>query len=110
MRSLAPGDPGPYDVFEGGPAAPWLAEREWEISYEGLDEHSGTRASARSRGSFIPVFIDEEHFRKETAGSGYEDKGFAVKREFLRRLLRGDERLILNPGSDNPVSLTARNI
>lgn len=50
--------------------------------------------------SFIPIFSDEDRFRAETAGSGFESKGLAIKRRLLHSILRGDEVLVLNPGSD----------
>jgi hypothetical protein len=55
--------------------------------------------------SFIPIFSDENHFREETKGSGFEDQGIGIERDFFISLLRGDELLILNPGSSNPTRL-----
>jgi hypothetical protein len=49
---------------------------------------------------FIPIFSDEARFEAEAAGSGFEDKGVRIRRDLLRDLLKGDELLILNPGSD----------
>lgn len=51
--------------------------------------------------SFIPIFSDEAHFKAETVGSGFERQGVAIKRQLLASLLRGDEVLVLNPGSTN---------
>jgi hypothetical protein len=55
--------------------------------------------------SFIPVFSDEGSFRRETQGSGLETKGLAIECALLASMLRGDETLILNPGSANPMRL-----
>jgi SseB protein N-terminal domain len=60
--------------------------------------------------SFIPIFSDENHFREETKGSGFEDQGIGIDRDFFLSLLRGDELLILNPGSSNPVRLKKSDI
>ena len=49
---------------------------------------------------FIPVFSDEERFHTEAAGSGYEHEGVSIETDVLRQMLRGDELLILNPGSE----------
>ena len=51
--------------------------------------------------SFIPIFSDEEHFRKETRGSDFEAQGVSIDRHLLLSLLTGTELLILNPGSTN---------
>jgi hypothetical protein len=57
--------------------------------------------------AFIPVFSDVERFREEAAGSGFEDKGVLIKKDFLAQLLHGDEVLILNPGSAAPRRMTS---
>lgn len=49
---------------------------------------------------FIPIFSNEDRFRAETTGSGFESKGLVIKRHILHSILRGDEVLVLNPGSD----------
>lgn len=48
---------------------------------------------------FIPIFSDEVRFKAETAGSGFEEQGVVIDRSLLASLLRGDETLVLNPGS-----------
>ena len=50
--------------------------------------------------AFIPIFSDEARFKAETAGSGFEDKGVRIRKDLLRGLLKGDEHLVLNPGTD----------
>jgi hypothetical protein len=60
--------------------------------------------------SFIPIFSDENHFRDETKDSGFEDQGIARDRDFFISVLRGDELLIMNPGSSNPTRLRKSDI
>ena len=48
---------------------------------------------------FIPIFSDEATFKAEIAGSGIERQGVAIDRAVLISLLKGDERLLLNPAS-----------
>jgi hypothetical protein len=55
--------------------------------------------------SFIPLFSDEVHFRAETKNSGFEHEGVSIKCDLFLSMLKGDELLILNPGSPNPVKL-----
>jgi hypothetical protein len=55
--------------------------------------------------SFIPIFSDDEHFREETRGSQFEKMGLAIQCELFLAMLRGDEVLILNPGSTAPLRL-----
>ena len=57
--------------------------------------------------SFIPFFSDESHFRSETKGSGFETKGLSMDTHLFAASLRGDERLVLNPGSATPVEMPA---
>ena len=54
---------------------------------------------------FMPIFSDDAHFKAEIAGSGFEDQGVRIRKDFFRELLNGDELLILNPGSDSPQRL-----
>jgi len=60
--------------------------------------------------TFIPIFSDEPTFRQLTLGSGYEASGVGVDRMFLARLLRGDELLVLNPGSATSCRLRATDL
>jgi SseB protein N-terminal domain len=60
--------------------------------------------------SFIPIFSDEATFKVETEGSTFARKGLAIDLHFLLSLLRGDELLILNPGSLNPRRLKAADL
>ena len=60
--------------------------------------------------SFIPIFSDEQQFRRQVRGSGFEGKGVAIDRNLLHSLLRGDELLILNPGDSNPVRMRKADI
>lgn len=55
--------------------------------------------------SFIPLFSDEAHFLTETKGSGFEHEGVSINCDLLLSMLKGDELLILNPGSSNPLKL-----
>jgi hypothetical protein len=55
--------------------------------------------------SFIPIFSNEVAFKAETEGSTFASSGVAVDVHFLLSLLRGDELLILDPGSANPKRL-----
>jgi len=56
---------------------------------------------------FIPVFSDEAHFKAETKGSGFESKGISIDGNLFASLLKGDELIVLNPGSRTPVELSA---
>ena len=58
--------------------------------------------------SFIPVFSDQQHFKDETRGSGFEGKGVSIDANLFASLLRGDELLVFNPGSKSPVDIQAR--
>lgn len=49
--------------------------------------------------SVLPVFSDVATFEAEIVGSGFEDAGVEVTREFLVAIMRGDEEFVLNPGS-----------
>jgi hypothetical protein len=51
--------------------------------------------------SMISIFSDQERFREETRGSGFEAEGVEIDRAFLASLLSGKEFLVLNPGSIN---------
>ena len=55
--------------------------------------------------SVIPIFSDVEHFRREAAGSGMEDQGVLIRKDFLHDMLSAETLLILNPGSDMPVRM-----
>jgi hypothetical protein len=59
----------------------------------------------RNGETFIPLFSDEDHFDRETMGSGFESEGISIDTDFFVSLLRGDELLILNPGSTSPTRL-----
>jgi hypothetical protein len=58
--------------------------------------------------SFIPVFSDQQHFKDETRGSGFEGKGISIDANLFASLLKGDELLVLNPGSKTPVDIQAK--
>jgi hypothetical protein len=60
--------------------------------------------------SFIPIFSDEDTFKSETEGSAFANNGVAIDGKFLFSLLLGNELLILNPGSSNPVRLRASDL
>lgn len=49
--------------------------------------------------SFIPLFSDLDHFRLAVKGTEFENQGLEIKRALLLSMLRGDELLILDPGS-----------
>src|SRR4051812_3489116 len=49
--------------------------------------------------SFIPVFSDQAHFERETAGSEYEKRGLAIDCGLLASALQGNERLVLDPST-----------
>ena len=57
---------------------------------------------------FIPVFSDEAHFKAETKGSDFESKGVSIDGNLFASLLRGDELVVLNPGSHTPIDLNAQ--
>lgn len=52
--------------------------------------------------SVIPLFSSEDAFRAQSAGSGFEQQGAVIQRAFLHAMLRGDEVLMLDPGSAAP--------
>lgn len=58
--------------------------------------------------SFIPVFSDQQHFKDETRGSGFEGKGVSIDANLFASLLKGNQRLVLNPGSKSPVDIQAK--
>lgn len=62
----------------------------------------------RNGQSFIPVFSDQQHFKDETRGSGFEGKGVSIDANLFATLLKGDELLVLNPGSKSPVDIQAK--
>ena len=64
------------------------------------DRHITIQDFVRDGERFIPLFSDVERFKAEATGSGFEDKGLEIGRNFLRDLLNGDELLILNPASE----------
>lgn len=55
---------------------------------------------------FFPIFSNTVHFDAEVSGSGFEEHGIIIRKDFLASILRGDELLILNPGSVSPQRLT----
>ena len=76
-------------------------------SWENVDSRTLTLQDFVADGvAFIPLFTDEETFKHEARGSGFESAGILIDKDFLHSLLRGDELLILNPGSTNPLRLT----
>lgn len=56
--------------------------------------------------SFIPLFSSPDAYRVQTAGTPLADKGVEIDATLLAGLLRGDERLVLDPGGANPVEVT----
>ena len=64
----------------------------------------------RNGRSFIPVFSDETHFTDETRGSGFEGRGVAIDGNLFASILRGDELIVVNPGSPTPVDLDAKDL
>ena len=56
--------------------------------------------------SMIPVFTDEATFKRMTAGTPYADQGIAIDRDLLLSILRGDERLLLDPGTPHMLRVT----
>jgi hypothetical protein len=57
--------------------------------------------------SFIPFFSDGEHFREGTDGSGLEKMGVNIDMNFFASILKGNELLNLNPGSEAPIEFLA---
>jgi hypothetical protein len=55
--------------------------------------------------SFVPIFSDDAHFRRECAGSGFEDRGVSMDANLLASIIGDDLLLILNPASPTPVEL-----
>ncbi len=64
----------------------------------------------RNGKSFIPIFSDQQHFKDETRGSGHESKGVSIDANMLASLLKGDETLVLNPGSKSPLDIQAKEL
>lgn len=60
--------------------------------------------------SFIPIFSDEQRFKQAVVGSGFEEKGVSMDGNLFAFLLKGDELLLLNPGSDMPIELRASDL
>ena len=59
----------------------------------------------RDEKPFIPVFTDEAAFKTQIKGSGFEDQGVAINTDMFFSIMRGGERLIVNPGGETPVSI-----
>lgn len=59
---------------------------------------------------FIPVFSDVEHFKAEIKGSGFEDKGVSIDANLFASMLNGFELIILNPGSNMPIEIHAKEL
>jgi hypothetical protein len=74
----------------------WLDARSTQVSFQEFN---------RNGESFLPIFSDESHFREEIKGSGFEGDGISIDCKLFVSLLRGDEVLILNPGSPHPMRL-----
>lgn len=72
---------------------------DWESEY---DKRIRLQDFIQDEEAFIPVFSDVEQFRRETNGSGFEERGVLIKKDFLAKILSGDELLILNPGGSEP--------
>mgnify|MGYP000916291387 FL=1 len=60
--------------------------------------------------SFIPIFSDQQHFKDETKGSGFESKGVSIDANMLASIIKGDETFVLNPGSKTPVDILAKEL
>jgi hypothetical protein len=54
---------------------------------------------------FIPVFLDRFTFNSQIKGSGFEDQGVCIKTDLLLSILKGGERLIVNPGGELPQAI-----
>lgn len=59
---------------------------------------------------YIPIFSSVDSFRQQAAGSDFLEKGVMIRKVLLSEILPRDEVLILDPGSANPVRLTAKDI
>ena len=55
---------------------------------------------------FIPIFSDEEQFKEQMKGSGFEEQGLLIETKFLASILTGRETLLLNPGGPHPRKLS----
>lgn len=64
----------------------------------------------RNGKSFIPIFSDQQHFKDETRGSGFEGKGVSIDANMLSSILKGNETLVLNPGSKSPVDIHVKEL
>jgi hypothetical protein len=64
----------------------------------------------RNGKSFIPIFSDQQHFKDETRGSAFDGKGVSIDANMLASLLKGDETLVLNPGSKSPLDIQAKEL
>jgi hypothetical protein len=62
----------------------------------------------RNGKSFIPVFSDQQHFKDETRGSGFDSKGISIDGNLFASLLKGDELLVMNPGSKSPIDIDTK--
>jgi SseB protein N-terminal domain len=64
----------------------------------------------RNGKSFVPIFSDQQHFKDETKGSGFESKGVSIDANMLASIIKGDETFVLNPGSKTPVDIHAKEL
>jgi hypothetical protein len=55
--------------------------------------------------AFIPFFSDDGQFWSQLGSTPYVNKGLCIECQSFVTLLRGDEWLVLNPGSPAPVAL-----
>ena len=55
--------------------------------------------------SFIPIFSDDGQFWEQMHATPFVNQGLSIDCPSLIRILRGDELLILNPGSGLAVQL-----
>jgi hypothetical protein len=58
--------------------------------------------------SFIPLFSSKNAFDVLTEGTDFSDKGISIDLEMLLGMMKGDEKLILNPGSTRAWVLTSQ--
>jgi hypothetical protein len=56
--------------------------------------------------SFIPIFSDEATFKRQAAGTPFEQDGLVIDRALLLSVLRDDELLILNPADPDALKMT----
>ncbi len=56
--------------------------------------------------STIPIFSDEASFKQQATGTPFERDGLVIAGGLLLSMLKDDDRLILDPGSRNAMTMT----